>query len=148
MRGRPAQRAGSAAPRPLAFPVHEFWSARRGGTRRRGRGCAPAASPTRLTRRPAGGAQDEGVPLRQSTPPPPTPPAPVARTAWKLGGGLEGGEGEHARDQEELVEIGVHVVVIGVAPAWTVEAAGNAGLPEMRGVVTRVALGQAEGQVH
>src|SRR5215813_9006876 len=86
---------------------------------------------------PYGRRTGRGVPLRRSTPPPPTPPAPVARTAWKLGGGLEGGEGEHARDQEELVEIGVHVVVIGVAPAWTVEAAGNAGLPEMRGVVTR-----------
>src|SRR5215813_212591 len=33
-----------------------------------GAGCAPAASRTRLTRRPAGGAQDEGVPLRLSTP--------------------------------------------------------------------------------
>src|SRR5262249_43249213 len=64
-----------------------------------------------------------------------------------LGGGFEGGEGEYARDQEELVEIGVHVVVVGVAPAGAVEAAGNAGLPEMRGVVARVALGQSHAQV-
>src|SRR5215831_5101167 len=33
---------------------------------RRGAGCAHAASPTRLTRSPAGGAQDEGVPVRSS----------------------------------------------------------------------------------
>src|SRR5215510_1227119 len=56
-----------------------FWSARRVGARRRGRGSAPAPSPARLNRRPLGGAQDEGVPLRQSTPPPPPPPVPIAR---------------------------------------------------------------------
>src|SRR5215471_16235724 len=50
-------------------------------TRRRGRGSPPATSPARLTRRPAGGAQDEGVPLRRSAPPPPPPPAPITRTA-------------------------------------------------------------------
>src|SRR5215831_9061953 len=63
-------------------------SARRGRSRRRGRGSAPAASPTRLTRRPAGGAQDEGVPLRQSAPPPPPPPAPIVRAALVNNAGL------------------------------------------------------------
>src|SRR5215469_16507552 len=43
----------------LARLVHKH--ARRVGARRRGRGSAPAASPTRLNRRPAGGAPDEGV---------------------------------------------------------------------------------------
>src|SRR5262245_65253700 len=65
----------------LASPIHEHAEREAGGACRRGRGCAPAASPTRLTRRPAGGAQDEGVPLRRSAPPPPTPPAPVALAA-------------------------------------------------------------------
>src|SRR5262249_50243342 len=59
--------------------THDLQSASRGGACRRGRGSAPAASPAHLNRRPAGGAQDEGAPLRRSAPPPPPPPAPVAR---------------------------------------------------------------------
>src|SRR5262249_61127270 len=46
----------------------------------RGGGALQLRPPARLTRRPAGGAQDEGVPLRWSAPPPPTPPSQVART--------------------------------------------------------------------
>src|SRR5215468_9903356 len=73
--------ASGSVHRLLARTVHEHLTARRVGARRRGRGSAPAASPTRLNRRPVGGAQDEGVPLRQSAPPPPPPPAPIARAA-------------------------------------------------------------------
>src|SRR5215813_8455838 len=48
-------------------------SARRVGTRRRGRGSAPTASPTRLNRSPAGCAQASGGPT-----PPEHSPAPAA----------------------------------------------------------------------
>src|SRR5215470_15195953 len=80
--------AESSARSPISFrsarpmsPLRPVTSARRVGARRRGRGRAPAASPARLNRRPAGGAQDEGVPLRRSAPPPPPPPAPIAPAA-------------------------------------------------------------------
>src|SRR5215831_17966446 len=62
------------------------------GTRQRGRGSAPAASPARLTRRPPGGAQDEGVPLRRSAPPPPPPPAPITRVQRTIRARAEGGK--------------------------------------------------------
>src|SRR5215831_15497315 len=52
-----------------------------GGSRRRGEGCAQAASPACLNRRPAGCAQDEGVPLRLSAPSP-AATRPVARAAF------------------------------------------------------------------
>src|SRR5215467_9875440 len=90
-------------------------SARRGGARRRGRGSAPAASPTRLNRRPAGGAQDEGVPLRRNAPPPPPPPAPGRTLVSSLGAVLA------EKLQAGLVEGGglldeVHVAGVGNAP--------------------------------
>src|SRR5215467_2312933 len=94
-RPRTPERSPSAAKPPpvsgsvhrlLARTVHEHLTARRVGARRRGRGSAPAASPTRLNRRPVGGAQDEGVPLRRSAPPPPPPPAPIARTTFAIFG--------------------------------------------------------------
>src|SRR5258705_8408364 len=69
------------------------------------------------------------------------------RGGRRLGGGLEGGEGEHACDEEEVVENGVHVVVVGVATARTVQTAGYAGLPEMRGVVARVALRETDTKI-
>src|SRR4029450_13307128 len=64
-----------------------------------------------------------------------------------LGGGLEGSEGEYAGDEEEVVEIGMHVVVVGVTAARTVEAAGYAGLPEMRGVVAGIALRETDTKI-
>src|SRR5258705_2682879 len=69
------------------------------------------------------------------------------RGGRRLRGGLEGGEGEHACDEEEVVENGVHVVVVGVATARTVQTAGYAGLPEMRGVVARVALRKTDTKI-
>src|SRR6266568_9137631 len=64
-----------------------------------------------------------------------------------LGGGVKGGEREHARHQEEVVENGVYVVVVGVAAAGTVQTTGDAGLPEMCGVVAGVALGETNAEV-
>src|SRR5215472_10110986 len=60
-----------------------------GGSRRRGEGCAHAASPTRLIRSPPGCAQDEGVPLRRSAPLPPPPPARLHVRRGKAGLGPE-----------------------------------------------------------
>src|SRR5262245_53246361 len=54
---------------------------------RQGRGCAPAASPVRLNRSPAGCVQDEGVPLRLSTPLPPTPPGRLHVRHSRIGTG-------------------------------------------------------------
>src|SRR5215831_15389579 len=58
----------------LAWTIHQRAEREAAGSRRRGEGCAHAASPARLNRSPAGCAEDEGVPLRLSTPLPPTPP--------------------------------------------------------------------------
>src|SRR5215510_274803 len=80
--GPPVGRAldeGALTPR-SSWPEHTEREAGRGPSS--GAGCAPAASPARLNRRPAGGAQDEGVPLRRSAPPPPPPPAPITRAAF------------------------------------------------------------------
>src|SRR5262249_39756776 len=79
-------------------------SAGRVGARRRGRGSAPAASPTRLNRRPAGGAQASGVPLRRSAPPPPPPPAPMARATLVRGLGSRLGRSARA----ELARADLH----------------------------------------
>ena len=54
---------------------------------------------------------------------------------------------EDARDREELVEVRVDVVVVGVPAAGTVETARNPGRPEVRRVVARVALRQPHTQV-
>src|SRR6266508_1220373 len=64
-----------------------------------------------------------------------------------LGGGFEGRKREHTRNQEEVVENGVYLAVVGVAAARTVQTAGDAGLPEMGGVVARVALGETDAEV-
>jgi hypothetical protein len=55
----------------------------------------------------------------------------------------QSGEGKDACDEEELVEVGLDVVVVGVAAAG-LEATGDAGLPEVRGVVARVTLGETD----
>src|SRR5437867_6080394 len=90
------------------------------------------------------GEIDNGTILPGPTP----PPGWVLFTdAAVLGGGLEGGEGEHAGDEEEVVEIGMHVVVVGVTAARTVETAGYAGLPEMRGVVAGIALRETDTEI-
>src|SRR5262249_58581351 len=65
----------------LARTIHEPRSARRGEACRRGRGFAPAASPTRLTPRPSGGAQGQGGPPPRGAPPPPPPPPPTLPAA-------------------------------------------------------------------
>src|SRR5215475_4523405 len=99
--------ASGSVHRLLARTVHEHLTARRVGACRRGRGSAPAASPTRLNRRPVGGAQDEGVPLRRSAPPPPPPPAPVARVARANTPGYEsvGESGHDALDQARAAQM-------------------------------------------
>src|SRR5215813_2897222 len=96
--------ASGSVHRLLARTVHEHLTARRVGARRRGRGSAPAASPTRLNRRPAGGAQASGVPLRRSAPPPPPPPAPMARATLVRGLGSRLGRSARA----ELARADLH----------------------------------------
>src|SRR5215470_17970786 len=94
--------AGSRQRQPRFYDREERETGR---ARRRGRGCAPAASPTRLNRRPAGGAQASGVPLRWSAPPPPPPPAPIARAALVLlAAQIRGDEGARARASCEARE--------------------------------------------
>src|SRR5262249_28374214 len=62
-------------------------------------------------------------------------------------GGFERSEGQDPRAEEQVLEVDVHIVVVGITATRAVEAAGDACGPEMRRVVPRVALGKPDAEV-